>query len=216
MKQPILIPTILAQNAEEAFRDFTALGRAAPWVHLDVLDKTLYPFESWFDPRILRSGNIRTKMELHLMVNDPAAYVDHASRIPNVKRVIWHVEAPMDHAALIKRCRRKHLEVGLAIGPDTILSSLIPFLREVDQVLVMGVVPGKSGQKILPHTLKTLHALHQLVPRLVLGFDGGVTRSNLRSLIHRGASRVYAHSLIFKTKHPDQSLRAFNALLKTL
>lgn len=212
--KPIIIPTILAKDADEALRDIRLINRASSWLHFDILDRTLVPFESWFDPRFLRRWNIRPKIELHLMMDDPATFLNRNARIPNLKRVLWHVEAPTDHAALIKRCRRMDLETGLVINPDTALSVILPFLREVDEVLVMGVVPGKSGQDLLPHTLKTLQALHRLVPRLKLGFDGGVTRKNLRTVIRRGAIRIRVHSLVFNDTHPDRMLRQTNATLK--
>ena len=214
--KPTLIPTILAQNTEDAFRDIRALGRAASWIHFDVLDHTLVPFESWFDPRSLHLWNVHANIELHLMVNDPVSFFNRCAHLSHLKRILWHIEAPIDHAALLKRCHRRNIEAGLALSPDTVLSRLIPFLENIDEVLVMGVIPGKSGQTLLPHTLKTLQTLSCLVPRLKLGFDGGVTRSNLRSVVRHGATRVYGHSIVFNTKQPDQTLGSLNTFLKTL
>ena len=41
------------------------------------------------------------------------------------------------------------IKCGLSICPETKVSSLIPYLPYLDQILVMSVVPGKGGQSFI-------------------------------------------------------------------
>ncbi len=188
----------------------------APWIHLDVLDGTLYPYKSWFDPARIRTWDEHINIELHLMVKRPANVLAKWRGSSRIKRVIWHVESSADHLALAKRCRARHLETGLAIAPTSTLRTITPYLSAVDELLVMGIEPGRSGQTLIPETVQTLDALHALAPKLSLGFDGGVNARTIRSLIRHGATRLCTHSMLFDTPDPALTYRRLHDLITSL
>ncbi len=136
-----IIPTILVQSEQEAKERLRALGKAASWIQWDILDHSLTSTACWYDADIVKAWEIHPSIELHLMVNDPEPIIQAWRRMKKVKRVIWHVEAPIDHQHLIRQCRRWKLEVMIAISPHTPLAALIPWLRSIDGVLVLGVLP---------------------------------------------------------------------------
>jgi len=204
-----IIPAILA-NDEETFRARLKIAEAfASCVQIDILDNTLYPFTSWGEPADLKALETETELELHLMVSNPKRWLDGLRDLPAVKRAIWHIEARVDHAELILLCQDLGIEAGLAIAPRTPLEDIEPFAEMVDEILVLGVEPGKSGQTLEPETVKRAKTLALSYPNAAIGFDGGVTQENIGQLREAGVTRFCAASAIFGADDPR---RAFDDL----
>jgi ribulose-phosphate 3-epimerase len=108
------------------------------------------------------------------------------------------------------------VQPGLAINPETPVAALVPFLRLIDAVLIMGVQPGWSGQKLQPLTLKKADAIRLLSKRLTIGFDGGVTARHLPGLVKRGITRLCMASALFKQRDPDSTLRQLQKRLRSV
>jgi ribulose-phosphate 3-epimerase len=205
--KPLIIPTILVSDETTAHDRLLGVGKVAPWMQLDISDGTLYPHQSWHDVRALKTWKPKPLLELHLMVHDPEKHIRAWKTLRNVKRVIWHIEAPIDHQKLIGLCRRWNLEVGLALAPKTRIEDLLPYAPLVDELLVLGVTPGKNGQKLIPSTKKKIIFLRRHFPKLLLGFDGGITARNIRSLQGLGIRRFAVGSALFKQKDPERALQ---------
>ncbi len=193
-----LIPAILAKTAAEARAKFEALPSSVTCVQLDALDGTLYRTTSWYDARTIRAWRVRPAIELHIMTRDPGAVIQPWLSVPNLTRVIWHVEAPIDHAWLAAYLHHRDIEAGLAIAPGTRIDHLTPYLEDIDMILVLGVHPGKSGQQKLSHTYERVDALHKRT-RLPIGLDGGITMGALDACVRHGVKRIYTASALFNT-----------------
>ena len=204
--KPLIIPTILVQTEQEAETRFQLLGRAAKWVQWDINDRTLTPTTNWADAATVRHWKLFPSIELHLMVHQPEPVIQRWRTIKNVRRVMWHIEAPIDHKKLIRQCKRWKLETALAISPSTPLAALIPFLRTINSVLVLGVIPGKNGIPLIPETVQTVKDLKRIAPRIPIGFDGGITAQNLTRIVRAGATRLNMGSGIFQTADPKKTL----------
>lgn len=200
-----IIPGVLEKTATNVHAKLKQLEGNVAWIQLDVLDQTLVRQTSWHDAKTFKQWNPRLKVELHLMVDDPAKIIHAWKNVPAFQRAVWHIEAPAHHLKIIALCRHLKKEIGLAISPDTPLETIIPLLSKIDRVLVMGVYPGKSGQKLLPQTINTVKKLQALAPRLTIAFDGGVTARNLHELTRAGVNSFCVTSAIFK--HPPIQTR---------
>lgn len=201
----ILIPAILVQSEAEAFERLASIGKLT-WIQIDALDGTLYPNTSWFDAKAVARRKPSPDIELHLMVMDPSAILDAWKNVRALKRVIWHVEAPIDHEKLIQRCHRMKREAVLAIAPQTPIRALLPYLGAIDGVLVLGVEPGFSGQSLIRSTLKKVRDLKKIAPSLPIGFDGGVNKTTIDVLKKAGVDRFCVASALWKAKDPEAEL----------
>ncbi|MEK7473644.1 MAG: hypothetical protein AAB668_02890 [Patescibacteria group bacterium] len=208
---PELIPALLVQDAAEFRTRLDFVEGVARCVQLDCMDGHFVSSRTWYE-----AGAVDTSLEieLHLMVSDPLAVIRAWKRIPQVVRAFWHLEAPIDHQKIIDECRTLGWECGLAISPDTSAERLAPYAEITDAVLVLGVTPGWSGQKLIPSTLEKVKQIKERWPALVVGFDGGVTRGTIPDLLAAGVDRVCAASAIFLDAHPRAAAESLKRLIE--
>ena len=75
---------------------------------------------------------------------------------------------------------------GCVINPDTPIDGLLPFLSELDLVLVMSVVPGKGGQSFMPEVEGKVREFRSAIDEQIsnggratkLMIDGGIKHHN--------------------------------------
>lgn len=208
-----LIPALLCDDQETMAAKLVALQGLVDWAQVDVLDGTLYANQSWYEASFFQTQSLSFSLELHLMVNDPETIIESWKDVPSFKRAIWHIEAPIDHEALIKRVHGMGLEVGLALAPSTPIDRLTPYLHDIERVLVLGVEPGWSGQPLVPGALDTVRTLSRQDSHQVIAFDGGVSDATLPQILEAGVEAVCAASLLFNHPPLDQRIREIRAKL---
>lgn len=201
---PEIIPAILADNRETFQMRLRMMEGVAACVQVDCLDGHFAPNRSYHDADALDTS---LEIELHLMVTDPFAVIEDWKRIKQTRRVLWHIEIQADHGRLIERCRELGWECGLAVSPETPLQKITPYAALIDEILILGVKPGWSGQALIASTLDKIGEAKKIWPGICIGFDGGATRENLPELISRGAERINLASAIFSNPDPAQTLR---------
>ncbi len=150
----------------------------AEYIHVDVMDGQFVPHFSLseFEVNNLFKG-CKKPLDIHLMVEDIKKYID-AFKDLNVHSFIFHVETGQNIIKLIEYVKSLNIKVGLALNPETMTDSVLPYLNMVDTILIMGVVPGLGGQKLIPETVDKGYVLKQLKKkfnyRYDIGIDGGV------------------------------------------
>ena len=63
--------------------------------------------------------------------------------------ITFHYEIDEDIKKIISKIKNKGIKCGLAIKPRTSWSEILPYLDLIDQVTIMTVEPGFSGQKFM-------------------------------------------------------------------
>ena len=148
------------------------------YIHYDVMDgkfvdntnlKTLSELEKYIDLST-------KKIDVHLMVENPKKYIEGLA-LYNINNITIHKEINnyLDMLDLIKSYGFK---AGIAINPDTKVEEIFDILDKVDLVLVMGVYPGRSGQKFIENTTLKIRDLKEEIQKRGLytkiSVDGGV------------------------------------------
>ena len=178
--------------------DFSRLGETLKeavdaginWIHMDVMDGNWVVNKTiTFGPALIRS--IRDRLgpnvfiDCHLMITNAeqtwAQYVE-----AGVDLVIAHIEAIDNPAALISSIQAAGCQVGLVLNPDTPVNSILPYLTDLDLVLVMSVVPGKGGQSFMPEVEGKVREFRTAIDRQIndggratkLMIDGGIKHHN--------------------------------------
>lgn len=189
--------------------DFGALGEAvaeaeaagADAFHLDVMDGHFVPNIS-FGPALVRAVRNRTKkpLDVHLMIQHPRKYLG-TFHDAGGDTLVFHVEAEGDARETLREARALGVEVGAALRPDTPVERVLSLLPDLDQVQVMSVYPGFSGQsfrpEVLPKTVEIRRRLDELGTGTDLSMDGGITVETARSAAAAGTTFFVCGNSVF-------------------
>lgn len=209
----ILSPSILAAD-HAALADGLNLVRenGLEWLHLDIMDGNFVPNIS-FGPGVvkaLRSRDDRLFFDTHLMLARPDRYVEKFAEAGS-DLITVHVEPDYPISETLRRIRGLGKRAGISLNPDTPAESLLPYLDEIDLVLVMSVFPGFGGQKFIPDVLPKIEKLAGW--RAARGgswrieVDGGVDSETAPLCLDAGADTLVAGTAFFKAADKPAFIR---------
>jgi ribulose-phosphate 3-epimerase len=181
-------------------RELEALEKAgAGAVHLDVMDGHFVANLTYGPPAIADWRKVTgLTFDAHLMIDEPARYLD-AFLEAGCDLVLFHIEVEPEPTALLRSIRRQGVRAGLVVNPETPVESILPYLSEVDRVLVMSVHPGRGGQAFDPASLDKVRRVHQARPGLPVVIDGGIKANNAAAATAAGVSELVVGSFIFRS-----------------
>ena len=107
--------------------------------------------------------------------------------------------------AMVSNCSKEIHDLGMlagvALNPDTSLKDLhANVLKVVDMVLLMTVFPGFGGQQFIAAVLPKITALRDMMPKLNIEVDGGITDKTARFAVEAGANVLVSGSFVFGAK----------------
>lgn len=212
---PQIVPAFLVTSEKEFEEKLRLVENDCTLIQVDVLDGSLFPNISWFDPIAIGQMSTKVEMELHLMVENPLPIIEAWQKyVPTFKRAIVSAEMHRPDGVVVAYAKDiLTIETGVAIDPETPLKEIEDVLHIIDQLTIMGVHPGKSGQTFVGDYIhdKIRFAKHHR-PDLMIEIDGGVTEELIPKLIEDGVDRIVCGSLIFENVNPTQELQRLNQI----
>jgi ribulose-phosphate 3-epimerase len=179
-------------------------------VQVDIMDGRFVPSSS-VTCGDLAKVNPRLRWEAHLMVRQPEEQL-HCFARAGAGKIVFHFEATTCPLRIIKLIRHLGVKVGLAVNPETPLTTTLSLADSVDSVLFLTVHPGFYGAKFLPEVLDKVVELRGRKPNLEIGVDGGIKESNVAEVAKKGVDSICVGSAILMQSDPGAAYRRLQSL----
>jgi ribulose-phosphate 3-epimerase len=210
-----IIPAINVQTFEEIKEKINLLKDLTNHFHLDVASLEFTGYQTWQNPEDLARIENST-FDLHLMLSlKPQEILKWAKE--NVKTLILHLEASQNPDGLLKMAKKTKKKIFIAWSPDVEFDFIKKYLNYVDGVLILGVRPGRAGQRFLEETYERIENLKfnsapeqstvqdRLQKRkLKLMIDGGVNEENFQKILSYKPDFIVMASAIYNSENPKE------------
>ncbi|OGB97015.1 hypothetical protein A3F06_01535 [candidate division TM6 bacterium RIFCSPHIGHO2_12_FULL_36_22] len=212
-----IYPSLIAAKLLEAKQEIEKLEQYCAGFHLDVMDNHFVPNLTFGASFVNEVARVTTKqLFVHLMIDNPFEFLDQV-KLKKGDILSIQYASMQDIPHMLNAIKKKDLLVSIAINPDISLEKIYPYIKTLDQVVIMSVKAGFSGQSFIPETIKKARALVAYRQEYNLTFDicmdGGINSNNIQELAHLGVDSFVVGSGIFNTPDPLMELHKLNTLI---
>jgi len=200
-KQIHIVHAVLVKSRKALVDRLKKVSPYVKRVQIDIIDNK-FAKNKTIGSQSLKNVKTKLKLEIQLMVKDVDKYVDDFIKL-KPWMIIFHIESCKNkkHAEeIIKRIKKAKIKAGIALNPKTRASKVKPFLKQVNQVLVMTVKPGFGGQKFMNSVLPKIKQIRKWNKTVDIEVDGGIKQGTACLASKAGANVFAAGGAIHKAK----------------
>jgi ribulose-phosphate 3-epimerase len=205
---PIICPAILASELAEYHAQIEKVAGFAERIQIDLTDgdlaqaKTVKPEDAWWP--------VGVKADFHLMYRDPHHVTDIIlQHRPHM--IIIHAESSGNFLAFAQNLRQSGVKVGVALMPQTSITTIMPALDKIDHVLIFSGNLGQFGGHANLDLLNKVKEIKRHRPQLEVGWDGGINERNISQMAFAGVDVFDVGGFI---QNADDPRRAFRVLAR--
>lgn len=206
-----IIPAILTKDLNELQEKILLVDKLVDWIHIDIMDG-MFVQDATISVKDIAKIEHTADIEVHLMMFHPERVLSDC-RDAGVRRVVFHIEGTQDPKNVIHEISKQGLRKGIALSPETPIEKVLPYANLVDEVMFMGVNPGKSGQHFISHVMSQIKVFQDHYPHVSAAVDGGVTLENIEHLVELGVDAFVANSSVFNTQDIEARIKKMWSLL---
>ncbi|WP_343416903.1 ribulose-phosphate 3-epimerase [Candidatus Flexifilum breve] len=185
--------------------------------HLDVADGQFVPSLLFFPDLVSALRPLTPKpFHVHLMTLNPARLIDDFAEA-GADVITVHLENPELPAAL-EQIRARGLSAGIAIQLETPVEAVLPYLDQIEVIVMMGTKLGIKGVGLADEACPRITALSRLLTarglrdKIKISADGGIREQTVPRLRAAGADMITPGSLAFKSPNLFETTLWLHAL----
>lgn len=181
----------------------------ADYLHVDLCDGNFVEAKNFAKEEIVPLlGALKKPLDVHLMAINPLEYVEIFAPL-NPEHISIHVE--LDNVSeIIKNIKARNIKVGLAINPETSVEKLVPYLSQIDLIIVMSVPTGKGGCPFMEEMLTKVDFLNNYRQENNLDYkitiDGGINDETIKLCKGKGIDIFVVGSYICKSTDYNEKI----------
>lgn len=214
-----ILPSLISADLLQLGEVIRQLNPHVDGYHLDVMDYHFVPNLTW-GPAFINAIRAATTLPLHihLMMDNPRIILASlALQAEDCCFVHYEAVEKADLAQLAASLHERGLRAGLAINPATTVDDIASVIPLFDDVLIMSVQPGFSGQKFID-VFDKVAALSAYKKERGLTFamhmDGGINTDILKQVCHYPIDSVGVAQAIFHNAALIDNLRMLRCASK--
>ena len=126
------------------------------------------------------------------MVNDPVIYIEKLNELSNINNITFHLEINKDINNILSKLKKYGIKRGIALRPNTDIKEIIPYLNNIDLLLVMTVEPGLGGQPFIETSTERIKKKKKIIKdyNIILEVDGGINDKTISKVSDANISVV--------------------------
>lgn len=192
----MIIPAILEANFDDIKKKVEISKIFAKKIHIDFIDGKFIDNKNFIDDiGAFKEFSHLVDLEAHLMVEEPIEYLDQLSSA-GFTDFIGHIEKMNDQEDFVVKGEELG-GVGLALDLDTSIEDIKIKLDDLDQILLMSVKAGRSGQDFDEKIISKIKKLREAYFGKI-EIDGGINKETLVLAKSAGADNFCVTSALFK------------------
>ena len=230
----VIVPAILPASRQDLEDKLTKLAGLADSVQIDVVDgrfaaPACWPYSGGTKELALMAAREETlphygemTFDIDLMAENPEQVVGSWVSL-GASRMTIHAEATTALGKLVADFQSRYghekdfipdlISLGLAIGADTPLGLIEPFVEQIDYVQLMGIRRiGVQGQPFDGRVVQRVKELKRKHQKLAVQVDGGVSKATAPALLSAGVDRLVIGSALWNAPNLADEIAAFNDL----
>ena len=194
-----ILPSTLCFNMydKNTYTMFASAGISM--IHVDIMDGFYVDkIAGGIDELSMIRTNTRAHLHVHLMTESPSIWArDAINAGADTVIISTNTSGVRDAINVIKRAGKR---CGIALNPESNVEILIPILKDIDEIMIMAVIPGAAGQEFNPSVLQKIKALdytrkkHGL--KYLISVDGGITPETAKLCWDAGANLLVSGSYL--------------------
>lgn len=211
----MIIPSILEKTTADfahKLAKIKTIGKI-PRIQVDFCDELFVPSHTL---QVEDIGHVpkldKAEWEAHIMEIHPTNFA--AYKEAGFSTIIVHYESfpeERDLEEALEAITKLGMKPGIAISPETYVSTVRYFTDTIKHFTILSVEPGKQGNPFLPQTYDRVKTLREMAPNAIIEVDGGVNASNAGALIASGADYLVVGSALFETENIKQNYLAIES-----
>lgn len=205
-----IVPTILANNAENFRRLEAIYSTFAKRIQIDICDNDFAKTSTVNVNDIVLANTSSIIYDFHMMVQNPSTYID---RIISLKPslCIFHAECNENLLPIFEKLKTAKIRTGVCLLKTTFPGKIKPYIEAADHVLIFAGKLGQQGGEADMLQIEKVPIIRSINPNIEIGWDGGASMNNIRALAHSNIDIINVGGALSQSPNPAEVYKELDA-----